>query len=132
MSNRDMTQHYTPDPEIGLFGGRWMLDPTTRVVRWVQEREPSQMPAEPLLPLCKRCQAPFDRPPFHYCSDECSKAERADAKRRSQTKRGRKKGKCVHCGGATSAVNKQQCKPCALSFRADGKWTTTTTRSEAA
>jgi hypothetical protein len=90
------------------------------------------MPAEPVLPLCKWCSEPFDRAPFHYCSDECYKASRSACKRRSITKRGRAKGKCQDCGDATSAVNKTRCKPCALSYRSDGKWVGPQRATEAA
>jgi hypothetical protein len=128
----DMAAHYTPDPEIGLFGGRWAYDPATHVLRWVQERQPAPMPAEPVLPLCKWCSEPFDRAPFHYCSDECYKAGRNACKRRSITKRGRAKGKCQDCGGATSATDKTRCKPCALSYRSDGKWVGPQRATEAA
>lgn len=69
-----MTPFYTPDPEIGLFGGRWVLDPVARVVRWVQEREPSPMTPD----LCAVCDVAFQRTNNRqrYCSEPCYKEAR--------------------------------------------------------
>lgn len=85
-SSRSMVEHYTPDPEIGLFGGRWLIDPVTRVLRWSQEREPVQIN----VASCPECGDDFTRIDSRrrYCSDSCRR-EREKAVERERMRRKR-------------------------------------------
>ncbi|MGZ4519742.1 MAG: hypothetical protein ACXVXW_04905 [Mycobacteriaceae bacterium] len=52
---------YHDDYDVALSGGTWRLDPKTRVLRWVQLREPDIRPAN-LKPIaCHACGAREDQ-----------------------------------------------------------------------
>lgn len=128
--NTDMTRHYTPDPEIGLFGGRWI--PTGRgTVRWVQERTPVAVQKvdrrrSPRVLDCQICFTTFTgaNAQARYCSDEC----RAMARKitRSKSDKARKpKRNCMDCGGPVFDRGRtaRRCRSCAIANRdAEGKW----------
>jgi hypothetical protein len=125
-----MLKAYTPDPEIGLFGGRWVPNGRGTVV-WQQERQPAPKPVEPKsvkkAVLCRHCLQPFERTRnrIGYCSDECKAEGRIDQQRSydaSKRKGKRASEKCTDCGSAVYARSKR-CKPCSLEVRGDeGRW----------
>jgi hypothetical protein len=76
-----MLKAYTPDPEIGLFGGRWV--PTgTGTVRWQQERQPTPPRKRPIVvaATCVACHQEYGRTSVRqkYCSDSCRFKARRD------------------------------------------------------
>jgi hypothetical protein len=129
MSNSDLHAYYTPDPEIGLFGGRWVLDPVTRVQRWVQEREPKPMPSGPFPKVvrCGWCESDFirTRSLVSYCSESCRYEARKKSHREFEATRRRASKRCTDCGTQITNRNAgpQRCKSCSLSRRdSEGKW----------
>jgi len=121
----DILEYYTPDPDIGLFGGRWVPN-GKGTLDWVQEREPAPLPQRqepverPTTRLCKHCENEFtfSKHRQKYCSDEC-KHEGGKARHRNYMRASRS---CESCGGACDRKAKR-CKVCAnADRRPDGTW----------
>lgn len=119
----DMILFYTPDPNVGLFGGRWLPD-KRGVLRWHQQRDPKALDEVEIgdrYAFCGTCGTEFavSTASVRYCSDRCR--EIGYKARKNRSVRSRKKP-CPHCGKPMDR-KASRCQACWVQARMpDGKW----------